>query len=116
MTYTIQKNESVQVLEVKDLFNELENRKILQDAREGISQGKKSVILDLSDLKFMNSVGLNFLILLRSHSQDAGGSLSIVNPPQQVVGLLEMTKLKSFFRFNKTVDEALECLKQSEEA
>jgi anti-anti-sigma factor len=116
MTYTIQKlKENIQLLKVQGLFNEIENQQILQEVREGTKDGANSLIFDLSTLQFMNSVGLNLLIQLRTIAQSAGGYLSLVNPPDQVISLLEITKLKSFFRFNKTMDEAIETLRASEE-
>ncbi len=107
MTYSISEHNKVQVLEVQDLFNELDNKQILQDVQSRIEQGLNKFILDLSKLDFMNSVGLNFLISMMTQSKESGGGLTVVNANDQVVGLLEMTKLKTYFNLKPSVEEAL---------
>ena len=108
MTYSIFEHNKVQVLEVQDLFNELDNKEILLDVQSRIEKGLNKFILDLSKLDFMNSVGLNFLISMMTQSKQSGGGLTVVNANDQVVNLLEMTKLKTFFDLKPTVAEALQ--------
>ncbi len=111
MSYVITANDNpIQILEVTDLYNELENKKIVSNVQDKISNGFNRVVLDLGKLSFMNSIGINFLIALRRESQNAGGDLTLVNPSTQVIELLEITKLKSFFRFSHTIDEAMNFL------
>ena len=107
MTYQISEREPfVQIVSVDNLLHELENREILNAAVSSMQNGFNRCILDLSNLSTMNSVGLNFLINLRSRSLNAGGDFVLVNPNDQVIKLLEITKLKSFFKLNHTIEEA----------
>jgi anti-sigma B factor antagonist len=106
MTYAIHEHETVQVLQVTDLFNELDNRIILQNIKQLIEKGSNDFVIDLSQLKFMNSVGLNFLISMMTTSKASGGFLALANPNQQIITLLEITKLKNMFNLSDTVEEA----------
>ena len=62
MTYTINQHQTIQVVKIKNLLNEMSNKEILNDVQSYIEKGFKKFVIDLSDLSFMNSVGLNFLL------------------------------------------------------
>ncbi len=107
MAYTISEYNAVNVLEIKTLLNELDNKKILEAIQSRIEGGTANFVVDLSELDFMNSIGLNFLISAMTKSRDNGGLLTVASPSEQVIKLLEITKLKSFFKLSPTVEEAL---------
>lgn len=113
MTYSISDKDSVQILEVNDLLNEYDNNQILLDVKNRIENGLNRFVIDLEHLKFMNSVGLNFLINIMTHSKKFGGDLAVANASDQVVNLLEVTKLKSFFKLTPSVEDALKRLNEN---
>ena len=108
MTYSISTHNHIQVLAITDLLNELHNKAILTDVQNRIEQGFNKFVVDLSQLSFMNSVGLNFLLLMLSKSQNSGGELAVVSPSDQVVSLLEVTKLRPHFRLQPSLEMALQ--------
>ena len=108
MTYTIREQNAIQVVEVKDLLDETFNRQILNQVQQKIQSGFNKFIVDLSCLDFMNSVGLNFLISVLTKSKESGGDLAVVNPNDQVIKLLEITKLRKLFQLSPSVEEALQ--------
>ncbi len=110
MNYAIHEHEAIQVVQVNDLLNELENKIILKEVKERMENGSNEFIVDLSELDFMNSVGLNFLISIMTSSKEKGGSLAVANANEQVISLLEVTKLKNMFTLTQTVEEALQNL------
>jgi anti-anti-sigma factor len=55
------------------------------------------VILDLSDLKHTDSMGLGALVKLYVTSKSAGSSLELKNLSQQIQNLLGMTNLLDTF-------------------
>ncbi len=95
--YNIVQQDNLQVVNVSSLFNELENRKILDEVSNLIEQGSRNFRVDLSSLPFLNSVGLNCLLSIQHKSMKVGGSFSLQGISPQVLKLLEITKLKSFF-------------------
>jgi anti-sigma B factor antagonist len=51
------------------------------------------IVLDLSELEFIDSTGLGVLVKTHQHMRDAGRQLGIVEGPGQVKRLLELTGL-----------------------
>ncbi len=107
MTYNISELKSIQVLEVNNLYNEFDNKVILNDVESRIERGLNKFIVDLSKLDFMNSVGLNFMISIMTKSRNSGGDLAVANASDQVLNLLEITKLRSMFTLRPTVEDAV---------
>ena len=111
MTHSFSKhNDQIQILQVRSLLNEYDNKSIMQDVENQISQGWTKFVLDLSLMDIMNSVGLNFLIFMMKKSQNSGGNLAVANASDNIIKLLEVTKLKSFFQLSSSVDEAMKNL------
>lgn len=98
----------IQVVAVRDLLNEIDNKVIINEVESCIKNGYRQFVVDLSQLNFMNSVGLNFLLSMMNKSKRSGGALAVANASEQVVNLLKMTKLDGFFVIQPTVEAALD--------
>lgn len=75
---------------------------------EFIEQDKKNVVVDLSDVKFMNSSGLGMLISGYTSMKNGGGTLVLARATEKINSLLVITKLITIFDHYKSVDEAVE--------
>jgi anti-sigma B factor antagonist len=74
---------------------------------ELIDSGKKSIVVDLSNVKFMNSSGLGMLIGALTTMRNAGGDLRIANATDKIESLLIITKLITVFQHFRSLDEAV---------
>jgi anti-sigma B factor antagonist len=81
------------------VFNELLHKLIDED--------KKNIIIDLSDVKFMNSSGLGMLIGGLTTMKKANGHLKLARVTEKIESLLIITKLITIFEFYDTVDDAV---------
>ncbi len=108
MTYSIQEQQEIQVLEVDNLISEFDNREILREVIELIEDGANRFIIDLEKLEFLNSAGLNFLISVLTRSRNAGGDTIIANVSEEASRLLVITKLKQVFTTATSVASAKE--------
>lgn len=108
MNYAIHEHQNIQVIQIQDLLNELDNHSILADIKKRFSEGKYSCIVDLSEMEYMNSVGLNFLISLVSTAQKNNTYLALANAGEQIIKLLKTTKLYPIFHLTASVEEALQ--------
>ena len=72
-----------------------------------IGDGKKDVIIDLSEVKFMNSSGLGMLISGLTTMKRENGSLKLVSVTEKIESLLIITKLITIFESYESVDEAV---------
>lgn len=72
-----------------------------------IDEGKKNIVIDLSDVKFMNSSGLGMLIGGLTTMKKANGHLKLARVTEKIESLLIITKLITIFEFYESVDEAI---------
>jgi anti-anti-sigma factor len=72
-----------------------------------IADGHPTLIVDLSQVAFVDSAGLGSLIGGMRAARKAGGDLRIANPSEQSRMLLSLTSLDSVLKISPTVEEAL---------
>ncbi|MBU2491214.1 MAG: STAS domain-containing protein [Bacteroidetes bacterium] len=69
---------------------------------------KKNIVVDLANVKFMNSSGLGMLISGFTTMKNGGGSLKLANATEKINSLLIITKLITIFEHFESVDKAVE--------
>lgn len=72
-----------------------------------IDEGKKNIVVDLGDVKFMNSSGLGMLISGLTTAKKADGNLKLARVGDKIQSLLIITKLIQIFESFETVDDAV---------
>ncbi len=72
---------------------------------------KRKIVIDLSDVKFINSSGLAMLIGGLNTMRKSGGEMKLARASDKIENLLEMTKLNTVFDIHKTVNEAVAAFK-----
>jgi anti-sigma B factor antagonist len=74
---------------------------------ELLKSGAKSLVVDLSDVAFLDSTGLGALVEARAATSEAGGTLPIVCGQERILKRFTITGLDGVFDIYPTVDEAL---------
>lgn len=74
------------------------------------SEQAETVILDLSDVPYIDSVGLGSLIATYVSHQKRGRCLVLTGVTPRVTKVMEITKVKDFFLVFRTTWEAVEAL------
>jgi anti-anti-sigma factor len=92
-----------------DAFSEATFRKVLS---KFIDEGPKHVILDLSQIDFVDSSGLGALVQLVKKAQTLEGTLQIVSNPR-VTQTVKLVRLEKFLSLQPTVDEAVKNVKDA---
>lgn len=92
-----------------DAFSEPTFRKVLDKC---VEEGPASLILDLSQIDFVDSSGLGALVQLVKKVQTAGGTLQIVTNPR-VTQTVKLVRLEQFLSLQPSVEVALENLKKN---
>ena len=82
---------------------------IIEDA---IEQGIRLCAIDISKLRYMNSTGINTLILVLTKFRNRGGEVVLINPSDQIKNLLIITKLSAIFTIAYSKEEAIQLLEQ----
>ena len=74
---------------------------------EAASSGKHDLIVDLSNLEFLDSTGLGALIGANKRAKEQGGEVRLITQEGQILRLLRITGLLDIFRVYLTTDDAL---------
>jgi anti-sigma B factor antagonist len=69
----------------------------LQDALADLTDRPRRVVVDLSDLEFIDSTGLAALLGAHKALNEQGGTLELRHPNKMVVGLVQITGLDDVF-------------------
>jgi anti-sigma B factor antagonist len=78
-----------------------------QSIRRLIGSGNHRIVLDLGDVVFIDSQGLGALISALKTLRAEGGDLKLVNVPEPVRSVLQITKLARVFETHDGVEAAL---------
>lgn len=76
-----------------------------------IDDKKNKVVVDLDEVKFINSSGLGMLIGGLTTLRNNGGELKLARASKKIEELLKMTKLSTVFDVHKSVNEAVAAFK-----
>jgi len=103
---------TVTVIELKGNVMGGPDATALNDELHKLIESKKTkVVIDLHDVKFMNSSGLGMLIGSLTTMRNAGGDLKIARASDKIESLLIVTKLITVFDHHENVDKAVAAFK-----
>lgn len=109
MDFTITQDGNVNILALKgSLLADVQTREILEKLSALVQEGKVNFVVDMGQLKFINSSGLGMLLTCVLKTRKNRGDLVLANVPEQVTNLLNITKLAAVFTSFESVAEAKE--------
>jgi len=111
LDYKIEAQKEFQILALKgELIDKNQAIDLIKEVDDLLEQGNNKFIIDLSELRYMNSSGLNVLIQLLTKTRTRGGESVICNVSKKVNELLIITKLNTLFKVTDTKEEAIKLL------
>jgi len=78
--------------------------------RELADKGNQKIVLNLSEVQYVDSSGVGELVKTHTTMRNKGGQLRLVNLNQRVNDLLQLTKLSSVFDIDRDEATALRSL------
>jgi anti-sigma B factor antagonist len=72
-----------------------------------IDEGKKNIVIDMSDVSLVTSSGIGIMISAYTTMKNSSGNIRFCNYSDKVHGVLAITKLDKVFDYFNSVDEAL---------
>lgn len=81
-----------------------------------IGEGRKAIILNLSNVSFIDSSGLGALVASHSSAKAAGATLRLCNLGSKFSELLQITKLYTIFEVSDTEADALRAMAKAASA
>ena len=89
------------------LMSKIDSEDLISRINDLLAEERSTIVMELSNLEYMNSSGLNILLGLFTATRNAGGDMFLCNVSKKVEELLVMTKLNSVFKIYKSMDEAV---------
>lgn len=106
MKYSFEETEEAVIIHLKDdLIGHYQLDSIVEELTDWIAAKKAFFIIDLANLRAINSSGLAILLTILTKSRNAGGDAVLANIPEHLADLLIMTKLHSIFTVLENVED-----------
>ena len=96
-----------------DLIGEDNGIDIIEVINDNIQKGTVLCLIDISELRYINSSGIGVLITILTKFRNKGGELCLLNPSESVKKLLIITKLNAIFNIESDEATAIKALKNS---
>jgi len=107
MRFTIKEHGDVTVIQLNgNVMGGPDATSLNEELHKLVGEGKKKVVVDLGDVKFMNSSGLGMLIRALTTMRNAGGDMKLARASEKIESLLMVTKLITVFDHYEKVEEA----------
>ena len=109
MNLTEEKLNGVYVLYVKNERIDAHNSSDLKDyILHMIEQGKVNIVVQLEQVRFVDSSGLGALLSGFKHAEAKSGKLSLSNLQTQVLSMFELTRLNRVFEIHTDLKDIFE--------
>lgn len=95
---------NVSILEIDGDLNIANTKKLMDIIRNAISESS-TVIVDLSNISYINSTAIGALIGFRQHKTDE--IKIVISYSNPVYGIMKTLELHKFFNIYNSIDEAL---------
>ncbi len=108
MSFSSSEREGVLVIVMEgNMLGGTEAYPLREYLHSAVQNGKKNIVVDLSQVARINSSGLGMLIGALTTMKNAGGSLKLAGVNDTIRNLISIAKLSSVFETYSTVDEAV---------
>jgi anti-sigma B factor antagonist len=90
-----------------DLIGENNSASVIGVVANALEQKVRMCIVDISDLRYINSSGIGLLITILTKFRNKGGEVYLMKPSESVQKLLVITKLNAICHIIQSEDEVL---------
>ncbi len=94
-----------------DLIGEDNGTQLIAAVNDAVSHRVSTCIIDISNLRYINSSGIGVLITILTKFRNKGGEVYLMNPSESVSKLLVITKLNAIFQIVNSEEEVLKKIK-----
>lgn len=115
MKYSHKVQEDILILKFEgDLIGENHGPELVSLANDSLNDRVIYCVIDISDVRYVNSSGIGVLITLLTKFRNKEGEVILVKPSKSVEKLLLITKLSSIFQITDTTEEAISIIKKAQ--
>ena len=107
-SYTTSQEQGLFVFKLEgEIIDKVQAAEFVEHIHNLAASGQNRFILELSELRYMNSSGLNVLVNVLTRARNTGGEVVVCNLSKKVKDLLVITKLDTIFHILPTVEDAI---------
>lgn len=96
------------ILHCKGRLQFCQESAVFSKLAHAILDSGRNIVLDFSGLEMIDSSGIGELVLIYMRACGSGHEVSIAQPGNRVLEILDLTNVSSLFRICSTIDAALE--------
>lgn len=104
---------AVAVLSVSGRSSVLDGSIVQQTVRRLMREGNRNFVFNLSNLEYLDSLGMGQLVSAYLSVRDRGGDVKLVDPVGPVKDLLQNTRLNTVLEVFATDEDAIRSLERS---
>ncbi len=109
MELQVRKEGDVVILDLSGkVMNNDDTALLRNEVKQQVEDGTRKLVLNMSELQWMNSSGLGVLVAATSTVQNVKGVMKLAGTPEKIMSLFRITRLEQVFDFRASVEEALE--------
>ena len=95
-----------------DLIGEDSGGRLIDAVSDALTHKVPACIIDISELRYINSSGIGVLITILTKFRNKGGDVYLMKPSENVKKLLVITKLNAIFHVVQSEEEAIALTKK----
>jgi anti-anti-sigma factor len=107
MEINVKQEKQLAVVAITGSVDALTSREVTRFLSQQIGDGKKDIVVDLSQVDFMSSAGLRAILAALKESRQQGGDLSLAGAQHGVDKVLKMSGFTNILKTYPTVAEAI---------
>ncbi len=109
--YKSDKRNNIHIFKLSgELIDKNQAKELLAEVDQLTTSGQNKILLNLNNLDYVNSSGLNVFINILTKARKSSGEVVICSVNSKIEELLVITKLDSIFKVSDSEQEALEIL------
>jgi anti-anti-sigma factor len=70
---------------------------VLRNVLDSIDKSTKTLLMDLKEITFLDSMGIRILVNIRKHLIDNEGSMILTNVPPHIMEIFKLASLDKYF-------------------
>jgi anti-sigma B factor antagonist len=90
-----------------DLIGEDNGTRLISAVSEALTHQVSTCVIDISELRYINSSGIGVLITVLTKFRNKGGEVYLMKPSDAVKKLLVITKLNAIFQVIESENEVI---------
>ncbi len=105
MEYTVTDEGNHRFIALKGELDLYKTGKLKRELVEAIGDESTSLVIDMTDLKYMDSSGIALMAFLQKHMKSRSGSFAFLKVNDEIMNVLKLAALDNFFKIYTSRDQ-----------